>query len=566
MIFTFMMTDLITKAGFYHSLGMNLTCLKGNVNDPKSYKDPVDKDWELYFSKPQSIEYVLGQDWENASGIGLILGFNEYRAIDIDNIRSGLAQYFGSDLDYYYPLGDFIKDCLSILKLPPDYEWVVESGSGQGLHIIFKAKDIPGFECRSWAFGPSPYDDFHQDFECFELRWKDHLVLSPSKHTSGNRYSYVWTDFPSSIPKYVEIDDINNFINEFSLRAKKSSYTYGNKKTPGKYIYYKRGRDIGGSWGSFFCDVEDNYFWLKECHSSKALLQLGVCYMMGRGDAKTDFVKAAECYKKSNIPEAFYNLAYLMSVGAISTTKAEFDDILDKCKNLFGEDEKMQIKQQASLCLKIIHPISSTSTTNSTNHNTSNSKNNNILFFDTETTGLPADYNAPASNLANWPRLVQLSWIVAADTGKIIKKQNYIVRPNGFTIPVNASRLHGITTEKASKDGVYLQEIIDLFLRDLQDCNLIVGHNIEFDKKIVGAELLRLGLNNPLNIKKSYCTMEGSTNYCKIPGYNGRYKYPKLQELYRKLFGRNFDDAHNSAADTQATMECYFEMKKRGLL
>lgn len=73
------------------------------------------------------------------------------------------------------------------------------------------------------------------------------------------------------------------------------------------------------------------------------------------------------------------------------------------------------------------------------------------IFFDTETTGVPKNYKAPSSNTDNWPRLVQLAWILTDDHGETINSGNLIVKPNGFTIPTEASRIHGITTEKALK-------------------------------------------------------------------------------------------------------------------
>ncbi len=553
--------DLMLKAGFYHSLGMNITCLKGHEEEPKSFKDPVDKNWEQYFSEPQSMDYVLSQDWENATGIGLVLGYNGFRAIDIDKIRSGLSMYFGEDLDYYYPLGNMIKECLALLKLPSDYDWVVKSGSGSGLHIIFKTKEIEGFDCRSWAFGPDRYDDFHQDFERFELRWKDHLVLSPSKHISGEKYEYVWTDFPTSTPMTVEIDDINNFINEYSLRPKKGSYTVGSDKRSGKYISYKRGEDIGGSWGSFYCDVEDNYLWLRECHSPKAMLQLGVCYMFGKGGAEKSDKKAVDCFKRANIPQGYYNLAYLMATGCVQTSKNEFEETLCRCSKLLDDDKLEQIREMASKYMKIVSPPNS----QSTSAPSSNANRVTLLFFDTETTGLPLNYNAPTSNTSNWPRMVQLSWIVTSEKGEIIKKRNYIIRPEGFSIPQSASNLHGITTERALRVGISISTVLNEFIVDLKKSLMVIGHNVDFDKKIVGAEMLRLGRVDIISTKKSYCTMNNSVNFCKLPGYHGEYKYPKLQELYRKLFGQSFSNAHDASADTEATMKCYFELKKKGL-
>ena len=69
------------------------------------------------------------------------------------------------------------------------------------------------------------------------------------------------------------------------------------------------------------------------------------------------------------------------------------------------------------------------------------------LFLDTETTGLPRNYDAPSSDTRNWPRLVQLSWLLTTSKGKIINKGNYIVKPKGFVIPKASSDIHGISTE-----------------------------------------------------------------------------------------------------------------------
>ena len=187
------------------------------------------------------------------------------------------------------------------------------------------------------------------------------------------------------------------------------------------------------------------------------------------------------------------------------------------------------------------------------------------IFFDTETTGVPRDYKASASNTRNWPRLVQLGWIVTDEEGNVLSQGNEIVKPEGFVIPADAARLHGITTERAQREGKPLREVIEAFLKDAEQTKCIVGHNISFDQKVVGAELYRLGIPDTISTAKSICTMEAWANYCKIPGYMG-YKWPKLQELHHKLFGCDFEDAHDAMADITATKKCFFEMRKRGLI
>ena len=190
---------------------------------------------------------------------------------------------------------------------------------------------------------------------------------------------------------------------------------------------------------------------------------------------------------------------------------------------------------------------------------------NNYLFFDTETTGVPRNYKAPSSDTRNWPRLVQLAWILADEEGNRIHEGNLIVKPEGFVIPTDATKIHGITTQKALAEGILLKDAISMFKADLDLANFVVGHNVDFDKKIVGAEMVRLGMSDELGRKKSYCTMLSTTNFCKIPGPYG-YKYPKLQELYKKLFGKEFDKAHDAMSDIEATEQCFWELRKRKLI
>ena len=191
------------------------------------------------------------------------------------------------------------------------------------------------------------------------------------------------------------------------------------------------------------------------------------------------------------------------------------------------------------------------------------------LFFDTETTGVPKNYNAPISNLNNWPRLVQLAWILCDDSGNEILSSNKIIKPNGFSIPVAASAIHKITTEIAMRQGVDLKDTLNEFIEVADKAALIIGHNISFDINIVGAELLRIASNFKLNAKPSICTMLKTTNYCAIPNpykYGDPYKWPKLQELYQKLFGHEFEEAHNAMADITATQKCFFELLKRNII
>ncbi|MDD2380963.1 MAG: 3'-5' exonuclease [Mariniphaga sp.] len=185
------------------------------------------------------------------------------------------------------------------------------------------------------------------------------------------------------------------------------------------------------------------------------------------------------------------------------------------------------------------------------------------LFFDTETTGLPRNWRAPITDLNNWPRMVQIAWILSDKTGSRIEAGDFIIKPENFVIPLNTTRIHGISTEKALHEGKNLLEILTKFNDLVNEAEYLVAHNISFDEKIIGAEFLRMGMESNFLKKRKLCTMKSSTNYCRIPGPYG-FKYPKLSELHFRLFGEDFDEAHNAAVDIHATEKCFWEMRKRG--
>jgi DNA polymerase-3 subunit epsilon len=188
-----------------------------------------------------------------------------------------------------------------------------------------------------------------------------------------------------------------------------------------------------------------------------------------------------------------------------------------------------------------------------------------VLFFDTETTGLPKDWNAPVSDTNNWPRLVQLAWLEFDNEGNPINNGNHIIKPEGYIIPAEATDIHGITNEKANKTGEKLHDVLHDFSQRIKDADYIVAHNMDFDEKILGAELVRSGISSSLFSKNRICTMKTTVNYCAIPGNYG-YKWPKLSELHYKIFGVGFEEAHDASIDVKATARCFWELKKQKVL
>jgi len=187
------------------------------------------------------------------------------------------------------------------------------------------------------------------------------------------------------------------------------------------------------------------------------------------------------------------------------------------------------------------------------------------LIFDTETTGVPHNKTAPITDLDNWPRLVQLAWQLHDNTGKLISHHNYVIRPEGFDIPYKAEQIHGISTKRALEEGHDLMTVLGTFIQDLTRTSLLVGHNIEFDINIIGAEFIRKSLAPEQFINLARLdTGISSTEFCQLSGgIGGRLKMPRLVELHEKLFGKDFGDAHDAAYDVAATARCYFGLLKQ---
>ena len=184
------------------------------------------------------------------------------------------------------------------------------------------------------------------------------------------------------------------------------------------------------------------------------------------------------------------------------------------------------------------------------------------LIFDTETTGLPKSWNAPITDTDNWPRCIQIAWQLHDEMGRVIEHNDFLIQPEGFNIPYDAERIHGISTELAQQEGITLEEGLALFNEVLQKTKFVVGQNVEFDLNIMGCEFHRLATETNLNQLPvlDTCT-EKTALLCQIPGgRGGKFKLPTLTELHKHLFGIDFAEAHNATADVEATTRCFLEL------
>jgi len=571
-------------AHYFHNMGMNLTCIKGTLDwpaDEKSFKKPLNENWDVLYTRAQTVEEINQLPWTDCSGIGLVLGYNNYRALDFDNLVYPYS-CFNEQLsfsEYGEPFCPFfvLKDkILKILKLPLDYKWIVKSGSRKGFHIIFRTESIDDFSSNSWSFSPQYGEDLYliknNDFynvpeggcerpfcDHYELRWDNHLILPPSMSKDGNYYSF-YGDLPTTEPDWVKIDDINNLIDYFSSRIRIGEYKYGNLDSI-PYAYYERGRAQLKSFGTSRYKVKDDLHWLEHCNSSRAFNTLAIMYLFGNG-VIANIDKSVSYLKKAKDHVAFFNLASLVASGVLRESYSDFEHYLSLCRDPDFEHRLSRGGNPFRDYLEDLNKIAVRSLTEQIDH-----VDSYYLFFDTETTGLPRDFNAPSNNTSNWPRLVQLSWILTDVKGKIIREENHIVYPDGFTIPRSSSDVNGITMEIAQTNGEKIKDILERFINDLHYCKQLVGHNIDFDKKVVGAEMIRLGDPDVMNNYPSVDTMMESIDFCHIEDlYGRRNKFPKLSELYTILFNETFADAHDALNDVKATMRCFWRLKELGVI
>lgn len=197
------------------------------------------------------------------------------------------------------------------------------------------------------------------------------------------------------------------------------------------------------------------------------------------------------------------------------------------------------------------------------------------VFFDTETTGLPEKGKNWETDYLEFPFVVQLAWKDTAGGAG-----NFIIRPEGYLIPEEASAIHGITDKLAHDQGLFFRDVVPQFIETCLTADRIIGHNVYFDTSILKACVKRTMSLYPefpadyadksvtaLHKDKRIDTMQKTISFCSIPFPDGRKgkKWPTLQELYVKLFGETFN-AHNAWDDVLAVERCYNELVRLGVL
>ena len=184
-----------------------------------------------------------------------------------------------------------------------------------------------------------------------------------------------------------------------------------------------------------------------------------------------------------------------------------------------------------------------------------------VSFFDTETTGLPKSYSAPVTDVENWPRMVELAFSSTEIHFKTGEKReeaifDLIIEPEGYKIPEEAAKIHGISQEQAEIEGLPVVYALEKFVKCLNGCDFLSAHNVAFDEKIVGAEIIRHRKQAPkFPTLPKLCSMRLFQK--KKGGVN-----MSLTNLHKLLFKRGFEGAHRADVDVLALSNCFEALVK----
>lgn len=183
-----------------------------------------------------------------------------------------------------------------------------------------------------------------------------------------------------------------------------------------------------------------------------------------------------------------------------------------------------------------------------------------FLVIDTETSGLPKNWQSPYAQIENWPFAVQVAWVVYSADGSLVKQENHYIKNTEGPVEASAQRIHGITPEFLEEKGIERCVVLQSLVRDLAEFHpILLGHFAEFDLHIIGADSFRCGIENPVLGLPYFCTMTHSAHLVRNPN-----QHLRLVDLYSFLFHKAIRHPHHALYDALATGECFFELIRRG--
>ena len=187
------MSDVLLQAARqFHSFGLNVVPVTGKVPNAPGWKT-----WQT----ERIPETVLSEwSWNNqTTGLALVLGFNNLRDIEFDNVAE-----------------DAIDDILDTVMRALPGVCPYRSGSRKGLHFLFRCEAKNPFHNAVTQGKPKIPGQFHHA----EMRWEKSLsTVPPSKHESG--FLYEWLSKPKELPPLFTILQVWEVWQELTIETVK---------------------------------------------------------------------------------------------------------------------------------------------------------------------------------------------------------------------------------------------------------------------------------------------------------------------------------------------------------
>jgi len=199
-----------------------------------------------------------------------------------------------------------------------------------------------------------------------------------------------------------------------------------------------------------------------------------------------------------------------------------------------------------------------------------------ILYFDTETNGLPKVRGGSDTDIHNHPIIVQIAWQIWDDS-QCVKRRSILVKPPPDIVwNMVSAGIHKIYKSFALQNGIPVEEMLSEFQTDASSCQVLVAHNMAFDLPILKCSYLRVNPATDFDWLPALkvCTMKETTALCRLPFINspyparpGNYKQPRLAELHTYLFGNEGNyTAHNASDDVESLVKCAQELLHRNII
>jgi DNA polymerase-3 subunit alpha len=189
-----------------------------------------------------------------------------------------------------------------------------------------------------------------------------------------------------------------------------------------------------------------------------------------------------------------------------------------------------------------------------------------FLLFDTSANGKPLSYSASSRDSSNWPRLFHLSWQLMNEKGQILDSRNDLIQPKTFSLTAEMEERHKVTMAELKEKGIAVEDSIAAFMNIVPEADMVFAHNLAFNQGVVTAEADRAHIIERLSAADTYCLMQEATYYCGIPGKRGKFKWPSLPELHKRIFNKSYNNASHAEADVNALARCFIVMYKTKVL